>query len=284
MLSYQHAYNAGGTADLHKHVVLVTLLAPLAGTGLTYVESHAGRGLYDLAAPEAEKTGEAAAGLGRLAAALPDGPPDGPFWNVLLALRDREGPEAYPGSPAVAATLLEPGDRLSLYERHPAEYRALGDAQGRLDARGRGRRGPRVWAAERDGHAGVRALRGAPGPLLALIDPSYEVKDEYGEAARTALAAFSGAGRTVVVWYPLLPAGLHAELVTPVVEIAGPASPGVPWRGCLRSEVGFVVPPARGMTGSGLLILGPPPGAAEAMAAALAPLAPICRPTLGPGA
>ena len=27
MLSYQHAYHAGGPADLHKHIVLAELLA-----------------------------------------------------------------------------------------------------------------------------------------------------------------------------------------------------------------------------------------------------------------
>ena len=51
MLSYQHAYHAGGPADVHKHIVLAELLARLTAKarGLSYVETHAGRGLYDLA-------------------------------------------------------------------------------------------------------------------------------------------------------------------------------------------------------------------------------------------
>ena len=67
MLSYQHGYHAGGPADLHKHIVLAELLARLTAKprGIAYVETHAGRGLYDLAAPEALKTGEAAQGIGR---------------------------------------------------------------------------------------------------------------------------------------------------------------------------------------------------------------------------
>ena len=50
MLSYHHAYHAGGPADLHKHIVLAELLARLTGKprGITYAETHAGRGLYDL--------------------------------------------------------------------------------------------------------------------------------------------------------------------------------------------------------------------------------------------
>ena len=57
MLSYQHAYHAGGPADLHKHIVLAELLARLTAKprGIAYLETHAGRGRYDLAAPEDEE-------------------------------------------------------------------------------------------------------------------------------------------------------------------------------------------------------------------------------------
>ena len=62
MLSYQHAYHAGNPADLHKHLVLAELLALLTrkARGISYLETHAGRGLYNLCSPESLKTGEAA--------------------------------------------------------------------------------------------------------------------------------------------------------------------------------------------------------------------------------
>ena len=55
MLSYQHAYHAGNLADVHKHALLAVALARLADKPkpLSYLETHAGRGLYDLRAPEA---------------------------------------------------------------------------------------------------------------------------------------------------------------------------------------------------------------------------------------
>jgi 23S rRNA (adenine2030-N6)-methyltransferase len=62
MLSYQHAYHAGGPADLHKHAALAGLLALLKrkkGRAITYLETHAGRALYDITSAEALKTGEA---------------------------------------------------------------------------------------------------------------------------------------------------------------------------------------------------------------------------------
>ncbi|PJN95313.1 23S rRNA (adenine(2030)-N(6))-methyltransferase RlmJ, partial [Amaricoccus sp. HAR-UPW-R2A-40] len=75
MLSYQHAYHAGNPADLHKHAALAELLSRLTAKlrGISYAETHAGRGLYRLDAPEALKTKEAAEGIGR-AEPAPDTP------------------------------------------------------------------------------------------------------------------------------------------------------------------------------------------------------------------
>ena len=58
MLSYQHAYHAGNLADVHKHSILLACLRSAIKTwpSMAYVESHAGRGRYDLHAVEAEKT------------------------------------------------------------------------------------------------------------------------------------------------------------------------------------------------------------------------------------
>ena len=55
MLSYQHAFHAGNLADVHKHALLATALARLTDKPkpLSYLETHAGRGLYDIASAEA---------------------------------------------------------------------------------------------------------------------------------------------------------------------------------------------------------------------------------------
>lgn len=250
MLSYQHAYHAGGPADLHKHAALAGVLALLTRKArpISYLESHAGRALYDLAGPEAAKTGEAVRGIARL------DPADHPFWTAIERTRAAHGPAAYPGSPAVARALLRPGDRMALMELHPAEHAALSAAM----------KGEGVAVHKRDGAEGLRALT-PPDPRrgLALIDPSYEIKTDYVETAMLALEiAVRWPQGVVMVWYPLLPAGRHEALVGPV-EAVGPA-------GLIRDEVTFADPPARGMYGSGLLILNAPYGAAEALAEARA--------------
>jgi 23S rRNA (adenine2030-N6)-methyltransferase len=256
MLSYQHAFHAGGPADLHKHIVLAELLARLTvkPRGISYVETHAGRGRYDLAMPEAVKTGEAAQGIGRV---HPD--PATPFGRALAAARAVGGPTAYPGSPAVARALLRPQDRLVLMELHPAEHTAL-----RAALAGEG-----VAIHRRDGFEGTLALA-PPTPRrgLVLVDPSYEVKTDYAAAAtfvRRMLAKWPEAA--VIVWYPLLPAGRHRDLTAGLHPL--------PVR---LDEVAFNPAPPRGMTGSGLALVNGPHGAEAAFAAAHAQAAPVLVP------
>jgi len=161
MLSYQHGYHAGGPADLHKHIALAGLLALLTRKArpITYMDSHAGRGLYDLGGEQATKTGEWKAGIGAASVG------DGPYWRALAGVRARHGARAYPGSPALAREMLREGDRMVLMELHPAEHAALSNALS----------GPGVEIHKRDGREGLLALS-PPKPRrgLVLIDPSYE--------------------------------------------------------------------------------------------------------------
>jgi 23S rRNA (adenine2030-N6)-methyltransferase len=267
MLSYQHGYHAGGPADAHKHSVLAALLSLLRvkPRPISYLESHAGRGYYDLSDAMAAKTGEAARGLGLLR------PFDHPYWTAIEAARAALGPAAYPGSPGVAQALLRTGDRITLMELHPAEHAALGRAMA-------GRGGPAVAIHRRDGLEGLRALT-PPDPLrgLALIDPSYELKSEYDEVAMAALEVWSRWPQGVlVIWYPLLNDPRHESLTGPVEAVARSAGPDA----LLRDEVTFAERPARGMVGSGLLILNPPYGAREALATAHR----VCAGALAPAA
>lgn len=250
MLSYQHGYHAGGPADLHKHRALAGILGLLTRKArpITYMESHAGRGLYDLSGEQAMKTGEWRAGIG---AAHAD---DGPFWGALERIRAEHGPTAYPGSPALARALLRPADRMILMELHPAEHAALmGALKGREG-------GMDVEIHRRDGCEGLLALS-PPKPRkgLALIDPSYERKAEYEEIAGFTLdLARKWPDAAILLWYPILATARHTRMVERIRDRA-PAT--------LVHEIAF--PPhggrAGGMTGSGLALINPPHGAREIM-------------------
>ena len=246
MLSYQHLYHAGNAADVHKHAALAVALDYLTRKDkpLTYIETHAGRGLYDLSAPEAVKTGEAAQGIARLR----DGfAPDHPYRRALA-----DQPEGmYPGSPAIARALLRAEDKLHLAELHPQEYTAL---QANM-------RDPRITIYRQDGLTLAQSLcPPTPRRGLMLVDPAYEIKAEYAQIPKW-LAAITRKWNVgvVLLWYPILTSGAHRPMLR-ALQADHPEA--------LTHEVSF--PPAREghrMTGSGLFVVNPPYGLGPEMKA-----------------
>ena len=255
MLSYQHGYHAGGFADVHKHVALGLLLARLAqkDTPFCVIDSHAGRGLYDLAGEQAGKTGEWQAGIGRLADAEPATDGLRRYLDLVRSF-NRAGPLAtYPGSPALALRLLRPADRLVLVEAHPAEHAALRAAL---------HHDRRVHIHKRDGFEALPALvPPAERRGLVLIDPSYEVKGDYRRVPETVGKVLQRwAAGIVAIWYPLLPDGRHAVLVEALAALPRPV---------LVAELSTGAAPAapeRGLVGTGLAVVNPPWTFAEALA------------------
>lgn len=243
MLSYQHIYHAGNLADVHKHSLLAWMLGYLTRKDkpLSYLETHGGRALYDLSDVAALKTGEAAQGIEKLRSWFK---PDHPFAQVLSQTIAENGPNAYPGSPLIAATLLRDMDQIHLAELHPQEYTALTLAMSPYPAK----------IHQRDGFEMAHGLT-PPTPRrgLMLIDPSYEIKDDYltipAHIAKIRRAWNVG---VIALWYPLLTNKAHL----PMLQALSAAHPDA-----LRHEVGF--PPARpghGMIGSGLFVINPPYG------------------------
>ncbi len=246
MLSYQHAFHAGNLADVQKHALLAWMLDYLTQKDkpLSYLETHAGRGLYRLTSTEAQKTGEAAQGIGRM---LDGFGPDHPYRQRLAEVAAMYGADAYPGSPLIAATGLRETDRLHLAELHPQEHAALSALM-------------TGWGADvrrEDGLAMALALT-PPTPRrgLMLIDPSYEVKTDYDRIPKvTAQVARKWNVGHLMLWYPILGDGPHRPMLSALQA-------GFP--GGLRHEVAF--PPAREghrMTGSGVFVVNPPWGMAE---------------------
>lgn len=234
---------------MHKHAALAALLAhmTLKPRPITYVETHAGRGLYDLAAPEALKTGEAASGILRIEADRRL-PPDHPYARALAGVRRKHGRNAYPGSPLLAAGLLRPGDVMHLAELHPGEFKRLERCMGDSGAKVR----------REDGFAAALALAPpTPKSGLVLVDPSYEVKSEYAAAAEFVIKLHRKWPEAVIVlWYPVLAAGLHRAMVG-AIEAAG--LPRVSGREAMFADPAAV----RGMYGSGILVVNAPHGVGD---------------------
>lgn len=249
MLSYQHGYHAGNLADVHKHALLAEMLDYLTRKPkpLFYLETHAGRGLYDLQGPEARKTGEALQGIGRAAGWFA---PDHPYSRILESVRAQYGPSAYPGSPLVAAHGLRDTDTIHLAERHPAEFAALEQVM----------RPYRVQVYHRDGYELAQALT-PPEPRrgLMLVDPSYEIASDYADMPRFIgqIARKWNVG-VIALWYPLLTDARHM----PMLEALENAHPQA-----LRHELRFApVREGHRMNGSGMFVINPPFGLSDAAA------------------
>ncbi len=248
-MNYRHAYHAGNFADVAKHLALVAALLHLRKkeTPFVVLDTHSGRGRYDLAAGEAARTGEAAGGIGRLlplagAAGLPEA------LATYLALVGGDGEGHYPGSPLLAVRLLRPQDRLVAVERHPEEAAALKAVLARF-------RNARV--VEGDGYARLSALlppkerRG-----LILIDPPYEAPDEFEQAAAALGTAYRRFATGIyMLWFPIKsPAAADAFCGEALASGVAKA---------LRIDVAVSASPRvdkERLTAAGLLVVNPPFG------------------------
>ena len=200
------------------------------------LDTHAGAGRYDLTAEQARRTGEAEGGILKL---LDDTPaPLVPYVDVVRGLG------LYPGSPAIVAALLRPGDRAAFCELHPDDHADLRRLLGR---------DKRLGVHCRDGYEAVRAFLPPPERRgLTLIDPPYEQPDDYTRVvAGMAEAATRLPGGTVLAWYPVK----HLAPVRALHEAVRAAR----LRNVLAGEFRARSPlDAARLNGSGLLVLNPP--------------------------
>jgi 23S rRNA (adenine2030-N6)-methyltransferase len=247
-MNYRHAFHAGNFADVVKHATLARILVHLKEKPAAFrvLDTHAGAGLYDLAGPEASRTGEWREGIGKLLAAklAPEARELlAPYLDVVAALNASGQLKVYAGSPALAQTLMRPQDRLIACEREPAAAQALA---------GHMRGDKRAKAIAIDGYTAINAYvppkerRG-----LVLIDPPFEQPDEHSRLAQ-ALAAAHRKWPTGIyaIWYPIKDT---RETESFARRIAGLGIARI-----LRAELTL---PARGeerLRGSGLILVNPP--------------------------
>jgi 23S rRNA (adenine2030-N6)-methyltransferase len=247
-MNYRHIYHAGNFADIAKHIGLLYCLDALKRKESAFfaLDSHAGRGFYDLQAPEAHKSGEAERGIQRLIETAIGTAILAPYFIALRAHRGKRLAR-YPGSPALIAASLRPQDRALFVELMPAEARA---AERELESCGR------VRTEIGDGYAALKAfLPPEERRGLVLIDPPYESLDEL----KTMLQAFTEAYRRwpsgiYLMWYPIRSATQRSMVHARFEALRVPKM--------LCADLAIHPDDAGvGLAGSGLLIVNPPYGA-----------------------
>jgi 23S rRNA (adenine2030-N6)-methyltransferase len=272
-MNYRHQFHAGNFADVMKHVLLLQLARGMQRKekGFLYLDTHAGRGRYDLAAAargdSLARQPEHPDGIGRLLNAdisgWDGGGDDGgalptPISEYLRVVRAFDGQpvdggragepalelRTYPGSPWIVESIAREQDRLALCEKHPEEAAFLTEEFSHKR---------RVTVHAMDGYTAIRAmLPSREKRALVLIDPPFEAQDEFGrviEALGEGLRRMSGA--TFAVWYPLTGRARVDEFLHRLEGLRPPP--------CFTAELTIAGDDApMKLKGCGLLVVNPP--------------------------
>lgn len=247
MLSYRHSFHAGNHADVLKHIVLMLILESLKlkDKGFYYLDTHAGVGRYQLSSDEAEKTGEYKEGIGRLWERT-DLPQEISHY-VDLIKNLNFGVKAlryYAGSPLIAAQLLRPQDRALLTELHPRDFPLL---------RNNFKEFKNVSVKCDNGFQQLKAtLPPKERRGLVLIDPPYELKEDYDLVVKAAEEGYKRfATGTYAIWYPVVLRqqtkrifkGLQASGIRKILKIELAVRPDSDQRGMTASGMAVINSP-----------------------------------------
>lgn len=245
MLSYRHSFHAGNHADVVKHIVLTLILTALKQKekGFFYLDTHSGVGRYSLLSAEAEKTGEYIEGIARLWDRT-DLPEEVALYINALKKINKGKLRFYAGSPLLAVQQLRPQDRALLTELHPNDFPLLRQEFAKV---------PNVVTKRENG---FQQLKAALPPKekrgLVLIDPPYELKDDYELVVQAIVEGYKRFATGVyAIWYPVV-LRQHTKRIVKGLEATG-------IRKILQIELA-VRPDSdqRGMTASGMIVINPP--------------------------
>ena len=246
MLSYRHSYHAGNHADVLKHIVLTLCIESLKEKEkpFLYLDTHSGAGRYLLRSEHAEKTGEYLSGINLLwqQSNIPE------LLNTYISVLRRYNPfeeiKYYPGSPLIAKQLLREQDKLNLTELHPTDYPLLKQEFSK---------DKRTKVLREDGFS---QLKSKLPPLsrrgIILIDPSYEIKDDYQKIPAALFKAYKRFATGIyLIWYPVVSRTQTQKMIDNIVNL-----------GIKRiSQFELAIKPdnnQKGMTASGMIVINPP--------------------------
>lgn len=237
-LPYEHRLHAGSPQDCFKHVVLVLVLAQLLTdpAPLSYIDTHAGCGIYDLTSREVMEHKRFVDGVLRMAERVGQCDhevawPAITYLDVLhkfnMASTSQDAPQTsaqgagltfYLGSPALAQRWLRDQDRAMLFETSASVCAELRRCMALLDP------GNKISTEvlQDDGHGGLsRALpQLVDSRGLVFIDPPYELTfSDQQNAALLKKLYHCWPQSSALLWYPILNKGRTARMYRRIREM-----------------------------------------------------------------
>jgi len=245
LLSYQHIYHAGNFADVQKHSVLIHLLKLIKKQHkiITVLDTHSGRGLYNLNSKEAKKTEEFVYGIKHFWNMREEKNPLSDYLNLIKQVNNNKNLTSYPGSAKIIEILLRNKAKITLAEKHPKEIIYLKESIKEND---------NIKIYKDDGF-NILGNIVFENKTLVIIDPSYEVKDEYNDIGLHIYNAYKkNQNTTFFIWYPILKSGHHYKMLEFInTKISAPII-------CGEIILQQQIKENFGMFGSGLIIINPP--------------------------
>ena len=199
MLSYRHGYHAGNAADVLKHFILTYVLDYIKkkDKGFIFIDSHAGAGKYLISDPYMQKNKEYLQGIKKILQLKNDNIFLKKYLDLIKSINFNSELKIYPGSCYLAARSLRPNDNLYFFELHPKEF---------LNLKKNFENDSRVIIENRDSYQRLKKLLPPTEKrAVILIDPSYELKDEYEKVLKMLSDCYKKFPLGVyIIWYPVL--------------------------------------------------------------------------------
>ena len=199
MLSYRHGYHAGNAADVLKHFILTYVLDYIKkkDKGFIFIDSHAGAGKYLISDPYMQKNKEYLQGIEKILQLKNDNIFLKKYLDLVKSINFNSDLKIYPGSCFLAARSLRPNDNLYFFELHPKEF---------LNLKKNFENDSRVIIENRDSYQRLKKLLPPKEKrAVILIDPSYELKDEYEKVLKMLSDCYKKFPLGVyIIWYPVL--------------------------------------------------------------------------------
>ena len=196
MLSYRHGFHAGNFADVFKHFILVYLLNHLkTKKPLTFIDPFAGAGTYPFEDKFMQKNKEYLTGISKVLNNKINDPYIKDYLDLIHLANNNKKISLYPGAAQFALLTLDKKDTIYLNELHSNEYLNLkknfeGNSNVKID--------------NTDAYSNLtKMIANSKGQKLVLIDPSYELKNEYDKVLKLIKHTYSQFKDVCyMIWYP----------------------------------------------------------------------------------
>lgn len=242
MLSYRHGYHAGNFADVFKHFVLVYLLEYLkTRKPFAFFDAFAGAGKYNFSSEFMSKNKEYLTGINKL---LKKEIKDSLVKNYINYVKKINNKiyKFYPGSCLFASLVLDEKDKIFLLELHKNEFKNLLNTF---------KKEKRAKIENKDAYIYLnKIISRFKKNSLVLIDPSYELKNEYDKVFNLIKHIYlQYPNITQMIWYPILENDNNKNFIKslPALNILNKVN--------LRIDL---VNTYLRMQGTGILIINPP--------------------------